>query len=125
MVAHVMEDVVGSQGLAVESEFAASACDADNLEQQIGVALQNRIGTDRFDMWFDRKTRMTVGGNALIVEAANSFSANWIRGKFADDLRAAAQNVLRRNIEVCVRVGHNPAPIAPAHEGPHTTDRPA
>jgi chromosomal replication initiator protein len=80
--------------------------------ERIAATLAKRIGADRYDLWFDRKTRLELSGSALIVEAANTFSANWIRGKFSDELRDAAQQVLGRVVEVAVRVGAQ-APCAP------------
>ena len=110
-IAHVMEDFAGTHAPH------ASAADAipgmvesgggmgpDSL-QRIGAALQERIGAARYDLWFDRKTRLSVDGNALIVEGPNAFAVKFIREKFSDDLRAAARQVLERNVEVCVRLG--------------------
>jgi chromosomal replication initiator protein len=98
IVARVMEDFVAPFSEVAGADGMAGAA------EKIAAALQRRIGGARFDLWFDRKTRFSLEGNALIVEAANTFSANWIRGKFGEDLRAAVQECVERTIEICVRV---------------------
>ncbi len=92
-IARVMEDVF------------VTPHSLDSLEDRIAESLRGQIGESRFDQWFDRKTRFSVDGNALIVEAANAFSANWIRNKFGDALRTTVQRLIDRPIEICVRVG--------------------
>jgi len=76
---------------------------ADSVTQ-IQSALARRIGEDRFDMWFDRKTDISLDHDTLRVRAANAFAANFIRGKFSDDLRAAAREVLLRDIQLHIDV---------------------
>ena len=73
--------------------------------ERIAEVLLRLLGPQRYDLWFDRKTRLTLAGNALVVEAGNAFAANWIRGKFSRELRAAALEVAQRPVDLCVRVG--------------------
>jgi chromosomal replication initiator protein len=101
---------------ATPAGVAAGGEDADDRAGALAAALQGRIGGDRYDLWFDRKTRLTVAGDTLVVEAGNAFAANWIRGKFTEDLRAAAAAVYGRPLAVAVRVGEAmmPTPVTPA-----------
>jgi chromosomal replication initiator protein len=108
-VARVMEDSVAPFPEAVGMFQEAGAV------ERITAALVRRIGGSRFDMWFDRKTRFSLEGNALIVEAPNAFSANWIRGKFGEDLRVAVRENIERTMEICVRVSD--AVAAPVESG--------
>ncbi len=99
--------------------------------EAIAERLQARLGQQRYDLWFDGKTRLSLEGSALLVEAGNPFAANWIRTKFTADLRAAGQPVLQRPFEICVRVAIGvapaaapvaasaPAPLPPARALPH------
>ncbi|MCL2639580.1 MAG: hypothetical protein FWD53_01925, partial [Phycisphaerales bacterium] len=41
--------------------------------ERVAYLLQEKIGHDRYDLWFDRKTRLTLVGNAMVVEVANAF----------------------------------------------------
>ncbi|MCH2130365.1 MAG: DnaA/Hda family protein [Pirellulaceae bacterium] len=52
------------------------------------LALSNRIGADRFELWFGPTTRLTMAENHLLVEACDRFSVNWIRNHFRGDLEA-------------------------------------
>ncbi len=81
-------------------------------EERIAEAVRRRIGAERFDLWFERKARWSLEGNALIVEAPNAFSANWIRTKFGEELRAAVAETVERTIEICVRTADAP-PLPP------------
>ena len=124
---HVMEDFAGTHPHAAAADAipemvaTGGGMGPDSLER-IGVALQERIGAARYDQWFDRKTCLSVDGNALIVEAPNAFAVKFIREKFSDELRAAARQVLGRNVEVCVRLGEAMA-VTPESTG--SQERPA
>ena len=53
------------------------------------LALSNRIGSDRFGLWFGTTTRLTIDDKkSLCVEAADKFSVNWIRNHFRSDLES-------------------------------------
>ncbi len=109
-VAHVTEDVVrmslsaGFSALAVELPCSAEPVDS---AERVRAALLKRIGAERFDLWFDRKTHLTLADGRLVVETVNDFAANWIRGKFTEDLRSVAAMVVSGPLEIVVRVGEN------------------
>ncbi len=81
--------------------------------------LRERIGAQRFDQWFDRPTQWAMADSTLTIRAANTFSANWIRTKFADDLRVAATEILGFAPTITVETSELPptpprAPVAAA-----------
>lgn len=89
----------------------------------IQAQIQERIGGERFDLWFDRKTQLRLAENKLTLETSNAFVANWIRTKLLDDVAAAAAGVLARPVTVDVVVAAN-APTPPprlAHDAPADT----
>ncbi len=90
------------------------ACSSGEGLTAFSRGLSRRIGEQRYDLWFDRKTRVSLDGNAVIVEAGNAFAANWIRGKFGEEMREAAAEAWRRPVEICVRVGAEVAAAATA-----------
>jgi chromosomal replication initiator protein len=136
IVAPVMEDVVGLQTAGGGNTPDPAAVDSPKetaFGERVAAALSQKIGEQRYDLWFDRKTRFSLVGNALIVETPNAFSANWIRTKFARQLSESACEAAGRNLEVAVEVDPTaPAPAAPArtpaaelnkpHAGPRTQD---
>lgn len=104
-VAGVMDDLVLTNHSSVgEVGSRVAGASGEEAVRGIGSALLKRIGAQRYDLWFDRKTRLVLAGDTLMVQAANAFAANWIRGKFAGELRDAAAEVLQQamKLEVCV-----------------------
>jgi chromosomal replication initiator protein len=57
-------------------------------------ALREQIGQDRFDLWFGGEVRLRFDEGQLVVEAANLFSLERLRGKFRDEIHAACREVL-------------------------------
>ncbi len=110
-VARVMVDVLSQDSMpscgqsAMDGGIACleDAAPADPIAA-IRTELQHRVGPDRFDLWFDRKTEMTLRAGTLRVVTRNDFAANWIRAKFLADVQVAAANALGRDIQVEITV---------------------
>ena len=100
----------------------ASFSPAADALSDIQNALVDRIGADRFDMWFDRKTTFRLEGSRLIVVASNAFAADWIRSKFIDDLRQATAQVLECPADISIEVESR---VRPAEEVSGADDAPA
>jgi chromosomal replication initiator protein len=66
--------------------------------------LTERIGSDRFDVWFGDKVRLVSGRSNLTVEVPSQFHQNWLRRNFRGDLEAACLEVLGRPIGIEFRV---------------------
>ena len=98
-VAHVRDDVV-----EVVAETTARPAVGEQAIELIERGIAGRIGASRFDLWFQRKTRVSIESSAVRIAVANGFAANWIRGKFAGDIAAAAAEVLCRRVDVIVEV---------------------
>ncbi len=99
-----------TQGIALEGPavLETSAAIAPEAPGAIEQALCQRIGVERFELWFDRKTRFEFNGDELTIHASSELAANWIRGKFLADVRAAAETVMNRPVDVSVRVSEMP-----------------
>jgi chromosomal replication initiator protein len=54
----------------------------------LSTQLAERIGAQRFELWFNSQTELCVRGVSLIVRAASTFVRDWLRTNFADDIRA-------------------------------------
>jgi chromosomal replication initiator protein len=123
-VMQVMEDRV-SETATAQLDWVAHAPgdlarDSRDPAEPIAAALAAAIGAERFDLWFDRKTRFVLAGNTLIVEVGNAFAARWIGSKFHDALLSAARAILGRDVELAIQVSELPQlrppemPVAPA-----------
>ncbi len=98
---------------------------ADLAAGGIAAALRSRIGEQRFDLWFDRKTRLVMAGNTLMVEVANAFAARWISEKFRGDLMDSARRVLGHEVEISIRISAEVAPPRSAIPGSNSAPKQA
>jgi hypothetical protein len=82
----VMEDRVSGTFLQEsQADIYAGAPATDGVTATgagIASALRELIGEERFDLWFERKSRLQMSGNTLVLEVGNAFAARWIEGKF-------------------------------------------
>ena len=78
--------------------------------ERIGREVARRVGSRRWDMWFDRTTEFKVKGSHLRIEADSRFVADWIERHFREAIQTAAKDELgdTASIELAVR---KPAPI--------------
>jgi chromosomal replication initiator protein len=53
--------------------------------------LAQRIGTQRFELWFGAQTQLCNTATGLTVRAPSDFVRDWLRTNFADDIRACWQ----------------------------------
>jgi chromosomal replication initiator protein len=60
----------------------------------ITEALSQRIGAQKYKIWFQSCARFTVAEGTLRIGVANPFLATWLEGHFLKDIQAAAQTVL-------------------------------
>ncbi len=66
----------------------------------ISQVLAQRIGPQKFNIWFRRSTRLTLNQHNLTVAVANTFAANWIQNHFMEDLRVASQEALGHTAQI-------------------------
>jgi chromosomal replication initiator protein len=56
----------------------------------IRAHLAERIGRDRYEVWFGPNTQLAVHGDQLVVSAPSRFFQDWLRSHFRKDLEASA-----------------------------------
>ena len=66
--------------------------------------LADRVGQDRFELWFAGKTRIEFDGRTLTVFVPNRFHQDWLRSHFRGDVERAALDVAGSDIAVEFRV---------------------
>ena len=64
------------------------------------AALADKVGKERFELWFGSGTRIDWDGQVLRIAAPNSFFLDWIRSNFRAAIEAAGKSVLGRSPEV-------------------------
>jgi chromosomal replication initiator protein len=66
----------------------------------IGERLAQRVGPQKYRIWFKHSTKLTVADDYLKVGVPNLFIASWIENHFANEINQAAREVLGTNIKV-------------------------
>lgn len=59
----------------------------------ISARIADKLGPQKFKVWFKNATQFTVVGNDLKISAPNAFICNWIERNFADQVAEAAREV--------------------------------
>jgi chromosomal replication initiator protein len=82
------------------SRTAASGAHLQNIANQnlvqintINEALAERVGPQKFRIWFKNSTKLTLTGEYLKVGVPNLFIASWIENHFLDEINQAVRAV--------------------------------
>ena len=73
-----------------DSQIAAALC----------AELAERIGAERFDLWFGAQTRLCVDERRLTMRATNAFVRDWLKKHFAEDIRACWEAIAGGSLPV-------------------------
>jgi chromosomal replication initiator protein len=80
------------------------------------TALAERIGQQRFDLWFGEAVQFRLADGTLRVNVPDPFTLDRVRSRFLPDLRAVCEAVCPRPVEVEFQV----VPVAEAEPTPAT-----
>jgi chromosomal replication initiator protein len=70
----------------------------------ITEALSQRIGSQKYKIWFESCARFTLAEGYLRIGVANPFLATWLEGHFLKDIQAATQAVMGSVPEIAFTV---------------------
>lgn len=87
----------------------------------IRARLADRIGQDRYEVWFGPNTKLAVRGEKLVVSVPNQFCQDWLRANFRKDLEALSLEVLDKPLGLEFRIA---AGTPPASKSKTQTPRP-
>lgn len=77
-------------------------------DMEIASALQERlaekVGHERYELWFGDRTRLRLSDTALVVSASSPFLQDWLRTHFRGELEASCHEVLGRPVAVHFQV---------------------
>jgi len=59
----------------------------------INEAIAEKVGTQKYRIWFKNSTKMTLTGGYLKVGVPNLFIASWIENHFSDEIDRAVREV--------------------------------
>lgn len=78
--------------------------DEKEVVSAIRATLADKVGQERFDLWLGPSCRLSLRGEALLVELPNRFSQDWVRSHFRDEIEAASAERLGKPTAVEFRV---------------------
>jgi chromosomal replication initiator protein len=70
----------------------------------INEALAEKVGPQKFRIWFKHSARLTLSEGYLKVSVPNSFIASWIENHFADEISQAVRSVTGMDVKVTFTV---------------------
>ena len=66
--------------------------------------LAERVGRERYELWFGGQTRLSLRPTALVISTPNLFYQNWLRNHFRRELEEVLQAVLGRALPLEFRI---------------------
>lgn len=63
------------------------------LAAALSIQLAERIGAQRFELWFKTQAQLCVEAGRLTIRSASAFVRDWLRNHFADDVRACWESI--------------------------------
>jgi len=76
-------------------------------------ALADRVGTQRFELWFGAGARFVLEQDRLVIRVPSRFMRDWILANFRSDIEAACLAVMGRPLGIELVVDESPAPAPP------------
>jgi chromosomal replication initiator protein len=84
-----------------------------DIVSALRAAVADRVGKERFELWFGTKSRLELDGEGLTVAVPNPFFQQWLRANFSHDIERACLDTLGRIPAVRFRVDESlPTPHA-------------
>lgn len=84
--------------------------DDREIVSALRAKLADRVGKDRFEVWFGPGTQLQVQGGTLMVGVPSRFFQDWLRSHFRKDLEASCLETFGEPMALEFRVN---APLAP------------
>ncbi len=78
--------------------------DDTDIVSALRAAVADRVGKERFDLWFGPNGRLQLDGDALTILAPNLFFQRWLRSNFCRDIERACLDTLGKIPELDFRV---------------------
>jgi chromosomal replication initiator protein len=89
--------------------------DDREIVSALRARLADRVGKDRYEVWFGPSTRFAVRGGTLTVGVPNRFYQDWLRTHFRKDLEQSCVEALGQSLALEFRI--DTAAAVAAHHG--------
>lgn len=74
--------------------------DDTEIVSALQLALSDKVGQERFELWFGANTRLDFDDDALTVRVSNQFFQEWLRANFRQQIEASCQETLGKPVPV-------------------------
>jgi chromosomal replication initiator protein len=110
-----MQSTITDEILSASRKDGACQSEAEPTIQAINEALANRVGQQKYRIWFKNSTKLTLAAGYLKVDVPNLFIANWIENHFQNEINQAVRSVTGKNVQVTFTIdpelsGRRPGP---------------
>ncbi len=78
--------------------------DDKEIVSAICATLADKVGKDRFDMWFGGACRFTLRDETVLVELPSRFCQDWVRSHFRGEIESACAEAIAKPLAVEFRV---------------------
>ena len=78
--------------------------EAESQVQAINEALADKLGQQKYRVWFKNSTKLSLAGEYLKVGVPNLFIANWIENHFSDEISQVIRSVTGKNVKVTFNI---------------------
>jgi chromosomal replication initiator protein len=70
----------------------------------LNLALAEKVGAERFDLWFAGNTQLCLTDSDLLIKVATPFLQDWLRKTFRREIESACFETLQRSVTVSFQV---------------------
>ena len=95
-----MQSTIPYESLRASHKDGACRSEAELKIQAITEALANKVGQQKYRIWFKNSTKLILAGDYLKVGAPNLFIANWIENHFLNEISQAVRSVTGKDAKV-------------------------
>jgi chromosomal replication initiator protein len=89
--------------------------DDKEIVSALQLALADKVGAERFELWFGANTRLALSEDSLVVGVPSPFFQDWLRNNFRREIEASCLETLGRPVAVTFQVDVTLAEARPNH----------
>lgn len=95
-----MQSTITDESLSASQKDGACLSETEPKIQAITEALANKVGQQKYRIWFKNSTKLSLAGGYLKVGVPNLFIANWIENHFLNEISQAVRSATGKNAKV-------------------------
>jgi len=95
-----MQSTITDEILSASQKDGTSRSDAESQIRAIREALADKVGQQKYRIWFKNSTKLTLAEGYLKVGVPNLFISNWIENHFLDKISQVVRSVIGKNVQV-------------------------